>query len=105
MTPAQIDIGVQARALSSQVTITPEENSDDRAARITRENNAASLANFKEYFLFAVVVFFFSAILLLCLWIILDPLAPVERRRWAENVFSVIASGVVSFLLGRKTAK
>jgi hypothetical protein len=99
-----LDLGAVVK--SGQVTVTPEEHPDDRAARLRREERASIIEEYKGIVVFAVILCGIMSIAALSAYKgLLDPTASPETQRWGQGILTVVMSSAISFFIGRKVGK
>ena len=82
----------------AKVTVEPHEHADDRSARLDNERKAARRADITYYISVACVVGF---VLLSVYTIYFNDNAAPDTRDFTKDAFKMLASGVLSFFLGR----
>jgi hypothetical protein len=89
--------------LQGQVSLTPEEHADDRAARLKTEGRRDLIRDYKDVVVFTVVL---MAIIVVgaiaayeALW---DASASPDTKRWSQTVLSAVMAGGISFVVGRR---
>lgn len=93
-------------SLKGQVTVTPEEHPEDKAARLNNENRAARIEDFKGVAVFATLLLGLIGIALLSAYEgFLDANTSPDTRRWAQTVLSTVVASSISFVVGRKVGK
>jgi len=103
VTTNQLDL---SGSLQGQVSITPDEHPDDRAARIRKEDRAAFIEDCKGVAVFgALLVSIIIVGMISAYEAIFDANASADTRRWAQTVLSSLVTGSVSFVIGRKVGK
>lgn len=89
--------------LQGQVTLTPEEHPDDRAARLRTEARRELIHDCKEAILFGLlscgVVLVGVVAAYEGVW---DMNTAPETKRWAQTVLSALMTGGISFVVGRR---
>jgi hypothetical protein len=103
MPPDQIDV---SGSLKGQVSVTPEEHPEERAARLRAEQRGALIEDCKGVAVFVMLLAGIVAIGILSAHQgFLDPNASADTRRWAQTVLSALVTGGISFVIGRKVGK
>lgn len=103
MATDQLDIG---GSLRGQVSVTPEEHPEDRAARLGKEKRAACIEDCKGVAVFTVLLLGIVGIAILSAYEgFLDAAASSDTKRWAQTVLSTVLAGSISFVIGRKVGK
>ena len=97
--PPQIDL---AALLKGQVTVTPEEHPDERAARLRILERQTRIADNKGIVVFGVLLAAIVAIGILAAYEGFFAGAPAEMQKWGQTVLTVLLSGGISFVVGRK---
>ena len=86
-----------------QVSLVPEEHTDDRAARLQSEKRRALIHDCKEVVIFLVLLFAVIAVGIIAanesFW---DKDAGPEARHWGQTILSAVMTGGISFVAGRK---
>ena len=99
----QLDIG---GSLKGQVTVTPEEHPENRAARLNNENRAARIEDWKGVAVFITLLLGIVGIALLSAYEgFLDTNAAPDTKRWAQTVLSAVLASSISYVVGRKVGK
>lgn len=89
--------------LKGQLSVTPEEHPDDRAARLEREKRDARLESYKGVATFCALLGSLISVAAVCVYVsVFDPNASADSKRWAQTVLSSLATGAASFVAGRK---
>jgi len=99
-----LDLGAVVKA--GQLTVTPEEHPDDRAARLRREERASFIEECKGVVVFAAILIGITIIAALSAYKgLLDPTASPEVQRWGQGVLTVVMSSAISFFVGKKVGR
>jgi hypothetical protein len=80
-----------------------KEDSQDKTARLTRENRDHWVRIIKELLLFLVGLVGAVLIVMYCISIVNDNSSPKEIKEWAMAIISGLVSGLVGYLLGKRT--
>jgi hypothetical protein len=101
--PNKIDV---AGSLRGQISVTPDEHPDDRAARLRAEQRAALIENGKGVAVFAVLLLALVGLGLLAVYEgVFDATASAETRHWAQTILAALVTGAISFVVGRKIGR
>jgi len=99
-----LDIGAVVNA--GQLTVTPEEHPDDRAARLKKEERASLIEECKGVVVFGVVLCGIVGIAVLSAYKgVFDTTASPDAQRWALGTLTVVVSNSISFFIGKKVGK
>ncbi len=94
-----------AESLKGQVSVTPEEHTDERALRIATAHRQSVIEDWKGIVVFAVLLLSILLIGMLAADVgIFQRDAQPDTKKWAQTVLTIVLSGGVSFVVGRKTA-
>jgi hypothetical protein len=90
--------------LQGQVSLTPEEHADDRAARLKTERRGDLIRDCKDIVVIVVFTVLLMAIIIVgaiaayeALW---DASASPDTKRWSQTVLSSVMAGGISFVVG-----
>jgi hypothetical protein len=97
--PSQIDI---AASLKGQVTVTPEEHPDERAARLRNAGRRSVIEDWKGVAVFVVLLVSIISIGILAAYEGFFAGASPEAQKWGQTVLTALATGGISFFVGRK---
>ena len=89
--------------LQGLVTFTPEEHPDDRATRLKTEARRDLIQDWKDGALFGVLLTGVVAVGMIAGYVgFWDAAASSDTKRWGQTVLSVVVTGGISFIAGRK---
>lgn len=89
--------------LQGQVSLTPEEHPDDRAARLKTEARRDVIHDCKEMVIFAVLMAAIVAVGVIAAYEgVWDTTASPDTKRWGQTILSAVVAGGISFVAGRK---
>lgn len=95
--PGQLDLDQLVRR--GTVELGPDEHPDERAARLRREERRDQ----REHALFYAALGGVSVLAVLCAWLVVFAGGvDLEQRRWAQTALTILVSGSVGFLTGRR---
>lgn len=87
------------------ISIEPEENGDERAARLEQEREEARFDLMKRRVLFFVFLAALTAVGAISGYgAAFDASASADTKRWAQTVLSALLTGALSFVVGQATA-
>ena len=90
-------------SLAGQVSVRPEEHPDERAARLKAEARQSLIEDCKGVAVFVVLLMTVIAVGLVAAYEgLLDASASPDSKRWGQTILTVLASGGISFVIGRK---
>jgi hypothetical protein len=89
--------------LQGQVSLSPEEHADDRAARLRSETRRDLIRDCTDVVVFAVLMVAIVAVGIIAayegFW---DVGASPDTKRWSQTILSAVMTGGISFVAGRK---
>ncbi len=92
-------------SLRGQVSVTPEEHPDELALRIATAHRQSVIEDWKGIIVFAVLLLSILLIGFLAAYVgVFEQNVQPDTRKWAQTVLTIVVSGGVSFVVGRKTA-
>ncbi len=88
------------------MSVTPEEDPTDKAARIKREERSALIEDCKGIAVFVVLLIGISGLGVISAYEgLFDPAASADTKRWSQTILSSLVAASISFLIGRKVGK
>lgn len=93
-------------SLRGQVSVKPEEDPDEKAARLKAEARSGLIEDCKGIAVFIVLLVGVAGIGVLSAYEgFFDAAASADAKRWSQTVLSSLIAGGISFLVGRKVGK
>jgi hypothetical protein len=96
-------LNIHAEVPRGQVTLIPDEHSDDRAARLRTEARRDLIRDCTDLIVFIVLMVAIVTVGVIGayegFW---DTSASPETKRWSQTVLSAVMTGGISFVAGRK---
>jgi hypothetical protein len=93
-------------SLRGQISVTPEEDPDEKAARLKAEARSAMIEDWKGIATFTVLLLGLCATGCLSAYEgFFDPSSSADTKRWSQTVLSSLVTGGISFVIGRKMGK
>lgn len=90
-------------SLAGQVSVRPEEHPEERAARLKAEARQSLIEDYKGVVVFVVLLLTVIVVGFAAAYEgLLDASASPDTKRWGQTILSVLASGGISFVVGRK---